>query len=62
MIIITAKCRVSLQKGVSKQKSHNRQGKFFGLLAIVSFNNFECNTNRSDTLRGKEVKVYAEET
>ena len=50
-MIITTDLKIHLQKGISNQKS-NRQGKLLGLFTIVTFPNYECNTE-SENLRGK---------
>ena len=54
-MIITTDLKIHLQKGISNQKS-NRQGKLLGLFTIVTFPNYECNTE-SENLRGKNTNA-----
>ena len=57
-MIITATCKIHFQKGISKlnKSSNDRQGKLLGLFTIVTFPNYECNTE-SENLRGKNTKA-----
>ena len=54
-MIITTDLKIHLQKGISNQKS-NRQGKLLGLFTIVTFPNYECNTE-SENVRGKNTNA-----